>query len=71
MPPSFKRSQIVGYSEIGLDKRATLWQRGKAFDLGVLPGYGEATASALNARGQIVGASFSGEAARATLWTVK
>ena len=66
-------TQIVGFSEAAPNaaQHATLWQRGKIVDLGVLPGYERSTASSLNGRGQVVGTSGAFDISRATMWTVK
>jgi len=62
---------IVGESFTPANQRhPVLWAKGKTLDVGVLPGYADAIALAINDQKQIVGFSELGTV-RATLWTIK
>jgi probable HAF family extracellular repeat protein len=52
------RGQIVGWSNTRAGVRhATLWEEGRAVDIGVLAGYRRSSAVGVNADGQVIGAS--------------
>ena len=70
-PAINERGQVVGTSETKDGDRAFLWERGKRFDLGRLPGGPNSYAVAINDQGWIVGASgnHSSSGQRAVLWT--
>lgn len=65
------RGMIVGGSDTTSGARhAFLWQNGVMKDLGTVPGSeGFSTATALNARGDVVGTSSFGQGQHAVLWT--
>jgi probable HAF family extracellular repeat protein len=63
------RGQVVGESApAGGFIHAFLWQHGRMFDLGVLPGDESSFAYDINNRGQIVGEGSRGLEVRALLW---
>ena len=64
---------VAGFSaaEGTSNLRATLFDHGKVFDLGLLPGYRDSGATGVNNAGQVVGTSSDGFGQRATKWIVK
>jgi len=63
---------VVGDLWPNLVQHAALFSNGKVVDLGVLPGYASAIATAINNNGQVVGATNSSSSQqRATEWILK
>ena len=62
-----ERGQVVGYSDVGGNVHAFLWENGRMRDLGTLGG-GRSWARAINDRGQIVGAGRKRGAAYGFVW---
>ena len=65
-----ERGEVIGGSNHAF--HATVWEKGKTYDLGTLPNHEESYTTALNNHGQIIGTSVdkAGEA-HAVLWTVR